>query len=196
MPEQELLDLQETETTVIARLDFLAHPYQYWLPDEPMRLEEFEANLVPQLAREIESRFQERVSSIFSDDATVVVARVQPGSIWGTVLIVAAAGLEVYEFVSKYKDFRESCRLLGRHLESIIQTVLHRALRHRVAFRTDVVVSPSSVTASRPLKSARWVSRFSPGPLVWYLVLTNIVFMGVIGFLMYRALSIVYFPPP
>ena len=143
---------QPVEVQTIARYDFIVDLNWREFPEID------ESTLFQPIGNAIEDEFGSQVQSIFEGMVTVRITRLRTGSIIGTVLLVLASGVTVYEFLSKYKDFYDSLVLLRQHLRSI----LDKTVRPRIP-RSILNVALTQVPVQVPYQSR--VERPEPPPL-------------------------------
>ncbi len=142
----------------------------------------------------IEEEFGNQVQYLFEGTVSTRIDRIETGSITGTVVLILGAGLAVYEFISKYRDFYDSLVLLKRQLRSFINQALQRAFRNSMRINTNVVLTRVPIHIETP--QAQATDRDPPAlylkTFFWYLIIMNILLMIIIALLVYPAIQMVY----
>jgi len=144
----------------------------------------------------IEGEFTRAVELAFGGYATVNIESLEFGSIFGTVTLVLVAGISFYEFASKYKDFYDSIVLLRQQLRSFMYSKMRRHFRPRGKPRSvEVTLSsiPLAMAQISPTYTQSDASTAYSNIFFWYLFIMNLLLIGALVALAYRAIVAVYF---
>lgn len=112
----------------------------------------------------------------------------------GSIIIILSAMVGIYVFISGYKNFRESCRMIKDDLESLLDNTLRKystSLESRV-----VILSPSELSNIDELTNHGFVTQNNHTsyfmPMVLSIIL-NLLLAFILFRLIWHAINIIYF---
>jgi hypothetical protein len=157
--------------------------------------DEIQSDLTGLMVQEAIPEFAREVDRFFGGMVEARLYSIESGSIWGTVLLVLASGATFYEFVSKYKDFREGLLVLRQDFWSLTNRVVQgrlAGLERRPEIHIDVTATPWMAVEERTATPERvpWPLR-SPvlNALIWYLLATNVLLLGAAALLVLQPVA-------
>lgn len=114
--------------------------------------EELAAGVMYDLRVKLERDFSARVKTVLGREADVRVVSLESGSIFGTLVIVLAAGITVYEFIAQYEDFYQSLNLIGEQLGALIRRYTREELGPQYRANASLTRLPAirEMTAALP----------------------------------------------
>jgi hypothetical protein len=127
------------------------------------------------------------------------MVELRSGSVTGSILLVLAASMSVYEFISKYKDFNDSLFVLRDQIETIINRSTRLIIGEegpRAVPTVDVGVeiadvSVPTVPKRRPTLDLGGIASW-PALLVGYLMVCNILLMLILTMITYRVTELLF----